>query len=110
MRKLLLIIAMLVSIECSGQAFPFGYNSGIRLGCGNDLDLTFTGSMFIVAGSGMYFYGLRRIDYITVSTDKQYNNIQNIGIGLLIAGGVILIEESIRHSVHKKGGGGGRIW
>jgi hypothetical protein len=43
------------------------------------------------------------------TTDKQYNNIQNIGIGLLIAGGMILIEESIRHSAHKKGGGG-RIW
>ncbi len=109
MRKLLLIIAMLVSMECSGQSFPFGYNSGIRLGCGNDLDLTFTGSMFIVAGGGMYFYGLQRINYIYQTTDKQYNNIQNIGIGLLIAGGVILIEESIRHSVHKKSGGG-RIW
>jgi hypothetical protein len=109
MRKLLLIIAMLVSMECSGQSFPFGYNSGLRLGCGNDLDLTFTGSMFIAVGSGAFVYGYQRINYIYQTTDKQYNNIQNIGIGLLIAGGVILLEESIRHSVHKKSGGG-RIW
>ena len=103
MKKIVLTIMLFLSLECSAQSFPFGYGTGIKFGCGNDLDLTFTGSMFIVAGSGLYSYGYYRVDYLNNYSDKQYVTIQNIGISLIITGGVILIEESIRHGIHRNG-------
>ena len=104
MKKLLIITLLLVSFEGKSQNWPFGYGSGLRFGCGNDLDLTFTGTTFVLGGVGVYYYGVYNNPYMynTQMSNSQSIQLQNIGITLAITGVIVLIEESIRHSSHKK--------
>ena len=108
MKKLVLTLFLLTSLNCVGQRGPFGYGYGIRFGCGNDLDLTFTGGMLLAGGGFTYLYGAQVYPYFTPGystypNQKQMNNIQTIGLVILSTGVGILIEESIRHSLHKRG-------
>ena len=104
MKKFVLILFLLTSINCVGQRGPFGYGYGIRFGCGNDLDLTFTGTTFVVGGVATYYYGVYNNPYLynTQMSNNQSIQIQNIGIAIAITGVIILIEESIRHSSHRR--------
>jgi len=86
------------------QFSPFGYY-GLRFGCGNDLDLTFTGSVLIIGGGITYLYAnqLYPIMYNQQQpTQTQVFQLQQIGVKLVITGVVVLVEESIRHGLHKR--------
>ena len=63
MKKLVLTLFLLTSLNCLGQRGPFGYGYGIRFGCGNDLDLTFTGGMLLAGGGFTYLY-VNKIVYV----------------------------------------------
>lgn len=104
MKKLLIVFLLLISFESKSQNFPFGYGTGLRFGCGNDLDLTFTGTTFVVGGVATYYYGVYNNPYLynTQMSNNQSIQIQNIGITIAITGVIILIEESIRHSSHRR--------
>jgi len=86
------------------QFSPFGYY-GLRFGCGNDLDLTFTGSVLMVGGAFTYMYGNQFYPVMNNQqqpTQLQMYNIQKVGVTLVITGVVVLVEESIRHGLHKR--------
>ena len=110
MKNLLLILTLIISFSASSQYNNFGNinTSSLKFGCGNDLDLSFTGGMFVTAGIAVYY--IPRMNYNSYSTSSssftpsQTQTLQNVAIGLLITGGIILIEESIRHGVHKARG------
>lgn len=105
MKKLIIIVLLLIPFMGKTQYNPFyGYGYGLRFGCGNDVDLTFTGSMLMVGGTATYFYGSQIYPYTTNQqlTQDKITNLQTIGISLIITGAVILIEESIRHSSHRR--------
>jgi hypothetical protein len=105
--KQIMIVFLFTMISSFGrtQYSPFGYY-GLRLGCGNDLDLTFTGTVLMVAGGVTYIYGsqLYPVMYNQTQppTQLQIYNIQRIGVTLVITGVAVLIEESIRHGLHKR--------
>jgi len=105
--KKITIVFLFTMISSFGrtQFYPFGYY-GLRFGCGNDVDLTFTGSLLMVAGGVTYLYGnqLYPVMYNQSQppTQAQIYNIQKIGVTLVITGAVVLIEESIRHGLHKR--------
>lgn len=107
MKKLLLILTLIVSFAAKSQYNNFNTNS-LKFGCGNDLDLSFTGGILVTAGIAVYY--IPRMNYNSYSTSSssftpsQTQTLQNVAIGLLITGGIILIEESIRHGVHKARG------
>ena len=108
MKKLVLTLFLLTSLNCLGQRGPFGYGYGIRFGCGNDLDLTFTGGMLLAGGGFTYLYGAQVYPFLTPGystypNQQQVYTVQTIGLSILCLGAGILIEESIRHSLHKRG-------
>lgn len=94
----------LMSSFSRAQFSPLG-NYGLRLGCGNDLDLTFTGSVLIVGGGLTYLYAnqLYPVMYNQLQpTQMQVLQLQQIGVKLVITGVAVLVEESIRHGLHKR--------
>jgi hypothetical protein len=104
-RTLILVIGFsMISFVGKSQYGPLGYGYGIRFGCGNDLDLTFTGSMLLIGGGLTYGYGTQVYPYMYTQppTQLQINKLQTIGVTLVITGAVVLIEESIRHSLHRR--------
>lgn len=104
-RTLILLIGFsMISFVGKSQYGPLGYGYGIRFGCGDDLDLTFTGSMLLVGGGLTYGYSTQVYPYIynQPPSQIQINKLQTIGMTLVITGAVILIEESIRHSLHRR--------
>lgn len=101
---ILVIILSMITFEGKSQYGPLGYGYGIRFGCGDDLDLTFTGSMLIAGGGLTYVYSNQVYPYMynQPPSQIQINKLQTIGVTLVITGAVILIEESIRHSLHRR--------
>lgn len=86
------------------QFSPFGYY-GLRFGCGDDVDLTFTGSVLMIGGGVTYLYAnqLYPVMYNQQQpTQPQIYNLQKIGVTLVITGVAVLVEESIRHGLHKR--------
>ena len=107
MKKLILLLSLLVSMNLNSQISGFRLN--YKLGCGNDVDLTLTGTTLLTLGSGLYFYGA--YNYSAYPYQYQYsmqvnfnhlNQYQTIGLSIAITGAVVLLEESIRHGIHKK--------
>jgi hypothetical protein len=111
MKNLLLILTFIFSFSLNAQYRNLNVNS-LKFGCGNDLDLSYTGGLLVTAGVALYYVPkINYSNYYTYSptqtqsfTPTQTQTIQNIGISLLITGGIILIEESIRHGIHKSRG------
>lgn len=107
MKKLIIILSLfLLPFIGNTQYNPFyGYGYGLRFGCGDDLDLSFTGSMLIVGGTVTYFYGSKIYPYVNNNqqlSQSKINDLQDIGISLVITGVIVLIEESVRHSSHRR--------
>ena len=94
----------LMSSFSRAQFSPLGYY-GLRFGCGNDVDLTFTGSILMIGGGVTYLYAnqLYPVMYNQQQpTQPQIYNLQRIGVTLVITGVAVLVEESIRHGLHKR--------
>ena len=104
MKKLIIIIGLMLTPLMGKTQYNPMYGYGLRFGCGDDLDFTFTGNMLIVGGTVTYFYGNQIYPYATKQqlSQNKINDLQTIGISLIVTGVVILIEESIRHSSHRR--------
>lgn len=108
MKKIILLISLVllpfIGKSQYGYSPFYGYGYGLRFGCGNDVDLTFTGTMLMVGGGVTYFYGTQIYPNVNNQqlSQTKINNLQTIGVSLVITGAVVLIEESIRHGAHRR--------